>query len=119
MENQNSNRRTLESIFEGDTFKGSDFEYELRTEDFVAEIPQTGERFEGRDVMKAMQDAFGQPPRVQLRDIRGEGDVWVVEALQTYEDDGDFHVCVIVEFEDGKISRETRYYGPPLATDRA
>jgi hypothetical protein len=44
--------------------------------------------------------------------------MWVVEALQTYEDEGDFHVCVIVEFSDGKISRETRYYGPPLVTNR-
>lgn len=112
------NRRILESMFYGDTFKTPHFEYEYRTEDFVAEIPQTGERFEGRDALRAMQEDFGEPPRVELKEIRGEGDTWVVEALQTYEQEGDFHVCVIVEFNEGKIRRETRYYGPPLVTER-
>ena len=112
------NRKVLESMFEGGTFKSPEFEYELRTDDFVAEIPQTGERFEGPDALRTMQENFGDPPKVQLKEIRGEGDTWVVEALQTYEGEGDFHVCVIVEFSDGKISRETRYYGPPLVPDR-
>lgn len=112
-----NNRSILESMFEGGTFKSPGFEYDLRSDDFVAESPQTGERFD-RDSLRAMQENFGEPPRIELKQIRGEGDVWVVEALQTYEDEGDFHVCVIVEFNDGKISRETRYYAPPLATNR-
>ncbi len=119
MNRSSSHRRTLESMFEGGTFKSPDFEYELRSENFIAEIPQTGERFEGRDVLKAMQESFGASPIIELKDIRGEGDIWVVEALQTYADGSDFHVCVIVEFDEGKIIRETRYYGPPLATERA
>lgn len=119
MESANHNRRVLESMFHGNTFTSPEFEYELRSENFVAEIPQTGEKFEGRDALKAMQEGFGEPPAVQLKRITGEGDVWVVEALQTYADQGAFHVCVLVEFKDGKISRETRYYGPPLETDRS
>lgn len=118
MDSEISNRAILELMFEGDSFKSPEFEYEFRTADFVAEIPQTGERFEGRDALKAMQSDFGEPPRIELKEIRGEGDTWVVEALQTYEQEGDFHVCVIVEFSDGKICRETRYYGPPLAGSR-
>ena len=48
--------------------------------------------------------------------IRGDGDLWVVEATQTDEGEGDFHVCVIVEFRNGKISRETRCFGPRLGS---
>lgn len=118
MRSPTSNRSILESMFEGGGFKSPEFEYELRSDDFVAEIPQTGERFEGRDALRAMQENLGEPPGIQLREIRGEGDTWIVEAIQTYEKEGDFHVCVVVEFEDGRISRETRYYGPPLATER-
>lgn len=117
MESPMSNRRILESMFQGG-FKSPEFEYELRSEDFVAEIPQSGERFESREALRAMQEDFGEPPSIELRQIRGEGDIWVVEAVQTYEDEGDFHVCVIVEFSNGKVSRETRYYGPPLHAGR-
>jgi hypothetical protein len=112
------NRRVLQSMFEDGSFKSPEFEYELRSDDFVAEIPQTGERFNGRDALRAMQQNFGEPPAIQLKQIRGEGDIWIVEALATYKEDGDFHVCAIIEFSDGKISRETRYYGPPLVTNR-
>lgn len=113
------NRRILESMFEGETFKSPQFEYELRSDDFVAEIPQTGERFEGREALKAMQEGFGEPPAIRLKRISGAGDTWAVEALQTYKDGATWHVCVLVEFTDGKISRETRYYAPPLETNRS
>lgn len=109
------NRRTLESMFEGDTFKSPEFEYQHRTVDFVAEMPQSGERIEGRDALRQLQEQFEQPPHVQLIRIRGTDDFWAVEAMQTYEGDGEYHVCILVEFRDGRIARETRYYAPPLA----
>lgn len=113
------NRQLLESMFEGETFKSPQFEYELRSDDFVAEIPQTGERFEGREALKAMQEGFGTPPAIQLKRISGAGDLWTVEAVQTYKDGSPWHVCVLVEFANGKICRETRYYAPPLETNRS
>ena len=118
MQATNTNKETLQTLFGGDTFHTPEVEYELRSEDFTAEIPQTGERFESREALRDMQKEFGQPPAVALKRITGEGDVWVVEAVQTYEKDGDYHVCVLVEFDNGKIRRETRYYGPPLQTNR-
>lgn len=118
MASPSSNRQILESMFEARAFKSPEYEYELRSDDFVAEIPQTGERFESRDALKAMQESFSEPPNIRLKEIRGEGDIWVVEAVQTYGNGGDFHVCVIVEFNGGKISRETRYYGQPLTPER-
>ena len=111
-------RTILESIFAGGTFKSPDEEYELRASDFIAEIPQTGERWESREALRDMQRGFGTPPAVRLERIRGAGDLWVVEAVQTYERDGGQHTCVIVEFEGDRIARETRYYAPTSPPER-
>ena len=105
-------RAILESFFAGGTFKSPEHEYDHRATDFMAEIPQTGERWESREALREMQRGFGTPPKVELRRIRGQGDLWVVEAVQTYERDGEHHTCVIVEFDGDRITRETRYYAP-------
>lgn len=118
MRTTETNRETLEALFGGETFFTPEAEYELRSEDFTAEIPQTGETFDSREALRDMQKGMVKPPNVALRRITGAGDVWVVEAVQTYEDDGDYHVCVLVEFDNGKIAKETRYYGPPLKPSR-
>jgi hypothetical protein len=105
-------RAILESMFAGPTFTSPDEEYTHRADDFRAEIPQTGERWESRDALRDMQRGFGTPPAVRLERIRGQGALWVVEAVQTYERDGEQHTCVVVEFEGDRIARETRYYAP-------
>lgn len=114
-----TNREILEALFDGDTFHSPDFEYQFRSEAFTAEIPQTGERFESREELRDLQRALGPPPQVMLRRITGDGDVWVVETTQTYGLDDVAHVCVVVEFNDGLIVRETRYYAPPTPTNRS
>ena len=92
-----------------------DAEYELRHEDFVAEMPQSGERIRGRDNMRAMQRAFppDSAPTFTVRRITGAGDVWTVEATGDYGGEI-FLVVVIFEFRDGRIARETRYYPQPF-----
>lgn len=37
-------------------------EFELRRDDFVMEMPQSGERIRGREAMREMQKAFPTPP---------------------------------------------------------
>ena len=108
-----TNREVLEALLVGG-FKAPEVEYEARADDFVAHIPQSGERIEGRDALRSMQEGLGGPPRMELRRLTGDGDLFVVETTQTYEDGTEYFVCVIVEFTDGRIARETRYYGPPL-----
>jgi ketosteroid isomerase-like protein len=53
---------------------------------------------------------------MDLRRLAGEGDVWVAELASDYGEErgGVFNVCVILEFKDGKIVRETRYYADPF-----
>lgn len=118
MQTIQTNREILEALFQEDTFLTPEQEYEYRSEDSTAEIPQTGERFGNREALREMQKRMGRAPAVSLRRLTGEGDFWAVEAIQTYEHEGDYHVCVLVEFDNGKIKKETRYYGPPLQTNR-
>ena len=92
-----------------------DAEYELRHEDFVADMPQSGERIRGRDNMRAMQRAFppDRKPAFRLRRITGAGEVWTVEAVGDYGGEIYLVVCIF-EFREGKILRETRYYPQPF-----
>ena len=89
-------------------------EYELRHPDYVMEMPQSGERIRGRDNVRALQEAYPNPSTIQPRRVVGSGDVWVVEARSDNGDGQIYHVAMIVEFRDGKIWRDTRYYAEPF-----
>ena len=77
------------------------------------EMPQSGERIRGRENMRAFQEAYPNPPTIEPRRVVGAGDVWVVEARSDYSGQI-YHVALIVEFRDGKIWRDTRYYAEPF-----
>ena len=104
-----------ETLIELVTDLDPDAEYELRHEDFVADMPQSGERICGRDNMRAMQQAFppDRKPTFRVRRLTGAGDVWTVEAIGDYGGET-YLVVVIFEFRDGRIARETRYYPQPF-----
>jgi hypothetical protein len=91
-------------------------EYELRHPACLIDFPQSGERFD-RDGMRELQRNFpGGPPEMNLKRLAGEGNVWVAELESDYGEErgGVFGVCLILEFEDSKIRRETRYYAEPF-----
>ncbi|TFB99998.1 nuclear transport factor 2 family protein [Cryobacterium mannosilyticum] len=104
-------REGLQRLF-GLTGEGlsPDAEFRLRDENYVMEMPQSGERIRGREAMRAMQEAFPVPPSITLRRVVGSGQIWVVEGMNDYAGDV-WHVVVILEFgADGSIIRDTRYY---------
>jgi SnoaL-like domain len=104
-------REILESLFGQGTLRlDPQAEFDLRHPDFVMEMPQSGERILGREAMRSMQVAFPNPPSGTVRRIVGNGDLWVVEATSDYGNDDVYHVVDILEFQDGKILKETRYY---------
>ncbi|HEV8163986.1 MAG TPA: nuclear transport factor 2 family protein, partial [Actinomycetota bacterium] len=107
-------REVRELFFERLQHLSAEAEYELRHPDYVMEMPQSGERIRGRDRMQAFQEAYPNPPTIQPRRVVGSGDVWVVEARSDYGDGQIFNVAMIVEFRDGKIWRDTRYYAQPF-----
>jgi ketosteroid isomerase-like protein len=88
-------------------------EYEVRHPDYIMEMPQSGERIRGRENMRSMQEQYPNPPTIELRRVVGAGEAWAVEMRSDY-DGRIYHVVLIVEFRDGKILRETRYYADPF-----
>jgi hypothetical protein len=91
-------------------------EYELRHEDYIMEMPQSGERIKGRDNMRAFQQAYPEhapPPTIRLRRVLVRDGLWVAEGVSDY-DGRIFHLVNIIELRDGRILRETRYYSDPF-----
>lgn len=91
-------------------------EYELRHEDYVMEMPQSGERIRGRDNMRAFQQAYPEnapTPTMRLRRVLVRDKLWVAEGVSDYGGRV-YNVVNIIELRDGRIFRETRYYVDPF-----
>jgi hypothetical protein len=88
-------------------------EYEIRHEDYVMEMPQSGERIRGREKMREFQEAYPNPPTMQLRRVIVREQQWVVEIVSDYGG-RIYHPVLIIELRDGKIFRDTRYYAEPF-----
>ena len=58
-------------------------EYDARHEDFVMEMPQSGERIRGRERMRAFQEAYptATPPTIRLRRVLVREGLWVAEGV--------------------------------------
>ena len=93
----------------------SDFEIEHQVyrEDAVLEYPQSGERIRGRRDIQASRTAQPNKKRFTVRRIVGAGDLWVSEFVLTYDGQPSYTVS-IMEFLDGKVTRETQYFGDPF-----
>ena len=91
-------------------------EYNVRhQEDYVMEMPQSGERFSGRENMRAFQEAHPTPPSsLQVRRVLVKEGLWVIEAVIDYGDGQVFDVVVISELRDGKMWRDRWYFAEPF-----
>jgi hypothetical protein len=85
-------------------------EHEIYTDDALLEYPQSGERIRGRQNIQASREAQPNLKRFTVRRVLGGGDLWISELVLTY-DDLPFYVVSIMEFADGKVIRETQYFG--------
>ena len=92
-----------------------ELEYQLRREDYLLELPQSGERLD-RDGLRRLQTTFpgGTAPKIKLLRVTGGGDVWISESIIHYPDGTVFYGVSRVEFRDTRIWRETRYYAEPF-----
>ena len=89
-------------------------EYNVRHEDYVMEMPQSGERIRGRDKMREFQEDYPSPPTIQLRRVVVREGLWVIEGVNDYGGGRVFSIVAIFELRDGKIWRDTRYYAEPF-----
>jgi hypothetical protein len=93
-------------------------EYRTRhPEDYVMEMPQSGERFRGRESVKAFQEAFTEnsaPPKIRIRRVLVRDGLWVVESVVDYGGERVMQGVAILEFKDGKVWRDRRYFAEPF-----
>ena len=107
-------RQFLTELF---TNLSAEAEYETRHDDYVMEMPQSGERIRGRENMREFQRAFADhstPPTIHLRRVTVRNDLWILEGVNDYGEGRVFTVVAIFELKDGKIWRDTRYYAEPF-----
>ena len=76
-------------------------EYEVRHQDYVMEMPQSGESIRGREKMREFQEAYPTPPSIQLRRVLVRDGLWVVEGVNDYGGGQVFDVVLILELRDG------------------
>jgi hypothetical protein len=85
---------------------------EIYAEDAVLEFPQGGERIRGKANILAMRSAYPAGLEFEIRRTIGRRDLWVNEYVIRY-DGKPFNVVGIMEFREGKVVRETIYFGEP------
>ena len=86
-----------------------DIAHEIYHEDAILEFPQSGERFEGVENFREWRRIYPLPLAFEMRRVRGEGDLWVVENSIKYGD-GPWQPTVnILEFQGDKVAHERIY----------
>ena len=86
---------------------------EIYHDDVVVEFPQSGERLLGLANLRGMREAYPAKVSAAIRQSRGGGDLWVTELVLTYDGKKRVNAVSIVEFQGGRVSRETLYFGDP------
>jgi hypothetical protein len=91
-------------------------EYNVRHQEYyVMEMPQSGERFSGRENMRAFQEAHPTPPSsLQVRRVLVKEGLWVVEGVIDYGEGQAYNVVLIFELKDGKMWRDRWYFAEPF-----
>jgi hypothetical protein len=90
-----------------------DVEHDIYREDAMLEYPRSGERIMCRHNILASRVAQPNAERFTVRRIVGTGDLWVTEFILTYDGQPSYTMS-IMEFLDGKVARETQYFGDPF-----
>ena len=90
-----------------------DTEHDIYREDAVLEYPQSRERIRGPRNIQSSRAAQPNRKRFTVRRIIGAGALWVTEYVLSYDGEPS-HTVSIMEFRDGKVARETQYFGDPF-----
>jgi hypothetical protein len=87
---------------------------EIFADDAVIEWPQSGERIRGKPQIIALHEASPVKINISPRRTVGCGNVWVTEATIRYDGERPTKAVFIMEFRDGRVARETDYFGEPF-----
>lgn len=84
-------------------------EHAIYAEHAILEYPQSGERIRGVHNIQASRMAQPSRKRFMVRRVLGGGGLWISEITLRYDERPSF-VVSIMEFEGGKVVRETQYF---------
>jgi hypothetical protein len=90
-----------------------DVTHEFYHDDVVLVFPQDGERLVGLANVRGMREAYPASVAITINRMRGSGDLWVTEVIVTYDGAKPTHAVNVMEFRDGRVARETIYFGEP------
>jgi hypothetical protein len=113
MDEEQNIRAALDRHWAASDANDFETEHEIYQDDAVLEYPQSGERIRGRSNIQASRFAQPNKKRFTVRRIVGAANLWVTEFILTYDGAPSYTVS-IMEFEDGKVARETQYFGDPF-----
>jgi hypothetical protein len=106
-------RRTRIRRYWEHTGRGPDISHEIYHDDAVLEFPQSGERFEGLANFQEWRSQYPAGVTLEMDNLRGQGDLRVVEGSISYDDGPSQPVVNILEFRGDKVARETIYVTEP------
>ena len=106
-------RAALQRHWEASDVSDFEAEHDIYHEDAVLDYPQSGERIRGRRNIQESRTVQPNKKHFKVRRMIGSGDLWVTEFVLTYDGIPSYTVS-IMEFRDGKVARETQYFGDPF-----
>ncbi len=97
-------------------------EYNVRhPDDYVLEMPQSGERIRGRERMRRFQRSYAalspsDPTRgIRVSRVLVRDGLWVVEGIADYDDGRTgLNVVLMLELRDGMMWRDRWYFAEPF-----
>jgi hypothetical protein len=128
-----SGRAVVERLARAIEAKDFEGQAALVTDDYIDEMPQSGERIRGRENALAIarnypggvgtvesnrlvgaEDKWLLTPSFNVMRIEGSGDVYTYVGTVRYSDGTTWQMIVIVELRDGKVAKSTTWYAPPF-----
>jgi hypothetical protein len=106
-------RAALDAHWAASDANDFELEHQIYREDALLEYPQSGERIRGRRNIQASRFAQPNSKRFKVRRVVGAGSLWVTEFILEYDGRPSYTVSVM-EFLDGKVTRETQYFADPF-----
>src|SRR5580658_1565139 len=89
-------------------------EHEIYDEHAICDYPQSGERIHGKRNLQNLRSHHpDKPTGFSIRRLLGSGKLWITEYTITYQG-RPFYTISIMEFENGKVMRETQYFAEPF-----
>ena len=112
MDNQEI-RAPLDHYWEATVARDIDRSHKIYHDDVIVEFPQSGERISGKHNIYELRAHYPSKLSFKILRVRGEGNLWISEIVITY-DGRPVNAVSIMEFRDGKVARETYYFGDPF-----